>query len=69
MRQGVEWGERVALDERSFKRGNVRGKRGFVTMVVDERCKRLLEVAGGRTAADVEAAVAYVPGRLPPCPG
>jgi transposase len=63
MRQGVEWGERVALDEHSFKRGNVRGRRRFVTMVVDESRKRLLEVADGRTAAEVEVAVAYIPGR------
>ena len=63
MRKGVEWGERVALDEHSFKRGNVRGKRRFVTMVVDESRKRLLEVADGKTAAEVKATVAYIPGR------
>lgn len=59
----VDWGERVAIDEHSFRRGNVRGKRRFVTMVVDESRKRLLEVAEGRTAAEVEATVAYIPGR------
>lgn len=63
MRAGVQWGERVGLDEHSFKRGNVRGKRRFVTMIVDQSRKRLLEVANGKTAADVEAAVAHIPGR------
>ncbi len=62
MRQ-VDFSERVAIDEHSFKRGNVRGKRRFVTMVVDESRKRLLEVADGRTAAEVEATVAHIPGR------
>lgn len=63
MRRNVAWGERVGLDEHSFKRGNVRGKRRFVTMIVDQSRGRLLEVADGKTATEVEATVAHIPGR------
>ena len=55
-----DWPERVGLDEHFFKRGKGFERRQFVTMVVDQSAGRLLEVAEGRTGADVASAVGYL---------
>ncbi len=55
-----DWPERVGLDEHFFKRGKGFEKRKFVTMVVDQSGRRLLEVAEGRQGVDVEHAVRHL---------
>jgi transposase len=55
-----DWPERIGLDEHFFKRGKGFEKRQFVTMVVDQSAGRLLEVAEGRTGAEVAGAVGYL---------
>jgi hypothetical protein len=37
--------------------------RDFVSMVVDFRGKRLMELVNRRTIAEIEASLAYIPGR------
>lgn len=56
------WPTKVGIDEHFFRRGKD-GFRDFVTVVVDQKNHRLMEVADGRTGAELEAALAYIPGR------
>ena len=57
------WPSTIGLDEHFFGRNKRLRTRDFVSMVVDFRGKRLMEVVNGRTIADLEAALAYIPGR------
>ena len=59
----TDWPERVGIDEHFFKRGKGFERRRFVTMVVDQTNGRLIEVADGKSGADVETAVARFTGR------
>lgn len=56
------WPTKVGIDEHFFRRGKD-GFRDFVTVVVDQKNHRLMEVVNGRTGAEVEAALAHIPGR------
>jgi len=56
------WPAVLGLDEHYFRRGHG-GFRQFVSMVVDYRNRRLMELVEGRTAAEMEAQLAYIPGR------
>jgi transposase len=55
------WPRIVGIDEHFFRRQ--RRFRQFVSMVVDYRNSRLMELVEGRTTAELEAALAYIPGR------
>lgn len=59
----TDWPERVGIDEHFFKRGKGFERRRFVTMVVDQTGGRLMEVADGKTSADIAAAVDRFSGR------
>ena len=56
------WPTVVGLDEHFFRRGRG-GFRQFVSMVVDFKNRRLFELVEGRTVAEMEAALSYIPGR------
>jgi len=56
------WPPRIGIDEHFFRRGKA-GFRDFVTVVVDQKNHRLMEVAEGRTGPELEAALAHIPGR------
>ena len=56
------WPMKVGIDEHFFRRGKG-GFRDFVTVVVDQKNHRLMEVVEGRTGAELEAALADIPGR------
>jgi transposase len=56
------WPAVVGLDEHFFRRGRG-GFRQFVSMVVDFKNRRLFELVEGRTVAEMEAALGYIPGR------
>jgi transposase len=56
------WPKKVGIDEHFFRRGKD-GFRDFVTVVVDQKNHRLMEVVEGRTGPELEAALAYIPGR------
>jgi transposase len=56
------WPSKIGIDEHFFRRGK-HGFRDFVTVVVDQKNRRLMEVAFGRTGPELEAALAYIPGR------
>ena len=56
------WPVKVGIDEHFFRRGKD-GFRDFVTMVVDQKNHRLLEVVEGRTGGELEVALNAIPGR------
>jgi transposase len=56
------WPSKVGIDEHYFRRGKG-GFRDFVTVVVDQKNHRLMEVVSGRDGPELEAALAHVPGR------
>jgi transposase len=56
------WPTKIGIDEHFFRRGK-QGFRDFVTVVVDQKNRRLMEVVEGRTGPELEAALAYIPGR------
>ncbi len=58
-----DWPERIGLDEHFFKREKRYERRSFVTMVVDHKNRRLMEVVDGKTGPELDAALAYIPGR------
>jgi len=56
------WPERIGIDEHFFRRSK-QGFRDFVSVVVDAKNHRLMEVVEGRTRGELEEALAYIPGR------
>jgi transposase len=56
------WPPKIGIDEHFFRRGKM-GFRDFVSVIVDQKNHRLMEVVEGRTGAELEAALAYIPGR------
>jgi len=58
-----DWPERIGLDEHFFKREKRYERRSFVTMVVDHKNRRLMEVVDGKKGPELEAALAHIPGR------
>jgi transposase len=55
------WPRIVGIDEHFFRREH--RFRKFVSMIVDYRNSRLMELVEGRTNAELQAALAYIPGR------
>lgn len=57
------WPEKVGIDEHLFKHDFRLEQRRFVTMVVDHKNKRLMELVEGKSGAELNAALQYIPGR------
>ena len=57
------WPTKVGIDEHMFRHDSRLNQRRFVTMVVDHKNKRLMEVVEGKSGADLRAALEYIPGR------
>ena len=57
------WPKTVGIDEHFFRRNPVFGVRDFVSVIVDFKARRLMEVVEGRTNAELQLALGYVPGR------
>ncbi|HEV8246182.1 MAG TPA: ISL3 family transposase [Polyangiaceae bacterium] len=57
------WPEKVGIDEHLFKHDFRLNQRRFVTMVVDHKNKRLMEVVEGKDGATLRAALDHIPGR------
>ncbi|MGE0326971.1 MAG: ISL3 family transposase [Polyangiaceae bacterium] len=58
-----EWPARVGIDEHYFKRNRRLDVREFVTMVVDLKNARLMELVEGKRGDDIRAALEHIPGR------
>lgn len=56
------WPSKVGIDEHFFRRGK-QGFRDFVTVIVDQKNHRVMEVVEGRTGGELEAALHEIPGR------
>jgi transposase len=57
------WPTRIGIDEHLFKHEPKLNLRRFVTMVVDHKNRRLMEVVHGKNGDDLRAALDYIPGR------
>ena len=57
------WPTKVGIDEHMFKHDFRLEQRRFVTMVVDHKNKRLMELVEGKSGAELRAALDYIPGR------
>ncbi len=57
------WPTKIGIDEHLFKHEPKLNLRRFVTMVVDHKNKRLLEVVHGKSGDDLRAALDHIPGR------
>jgi transposase len=57
------WPSTVGIGEHFFRRNRLYGHREFVSVLVDFRGRRLMEVVNGRTSAELKAGLDYIPGR------
>jgi hypothetical protein len=57
------WPTKVGIDEHLFKHDSRLNTRRFVTMIVDYKNKRLMEVVEGKENAVLKAELAHIPGR------
>lgn len=57
------WPAKVGIDEHLFKHEPKLKLRRFVTMIVDHKNKRLMEVVHGKSADELRAALDHIPGR------
>ena len=57
------WPAVVGIDEHFFRRDPTFGHRQFVTVLVDFRGRRLMEVVHGKSAAELRPALERIPGR------
>lgn len=57
------WPTKVGIDEHLFKHDFRLEQRRFVTMIVDHKNKRLMELVEGKSGAALHAALAHIPGR------
>lgn len=56
------WPTKIGIDEHFFRRGKD-GFRDFVTVIVDQKNRRLMEVVEGRTGDELYAALERIPNR------
>jgi transposase len=57
------WPRVVGIDEHFFRRNPLFGTREFVSVLVDFKGRRLMEVVQGRTSNELKAGLEYIPGR------
>jgi len=57
------WPTKIGIDEHMFKHDSMLNQRRFVTMVVDHKNHRLMEVVQGKSADELREALADIPGR------
>ncbi len=57
------WPKVIGIDEHFFRRNPTFGFREFVSVLVDYKGRRLMEVVHGRSSAELEYSLQYIPGR------
>jgi transposase len=57
------WPQTIGIDEHFFKHNKRLHFREFVSVIVDFKGRRVMEVVEGKRAAELEVALAYIPGR------
>jgi len=62
-RRRYPWPKTIGIDEHFFRRHPRLGFRQFVSVLVDFKGRRLMEVVEGRTSAELEVALQHIPGR------
>jgi transposase len=58
-----QWPDKVGIDEHYFRRNKSLDEREFVTMIVDHRNHRVMEVVDGKRGDKLLAALSHIPGR------
>ena len=58
------WPRVVGIDEHFFRRHPTFGTREFVSVLVDFKGRRLMEVVHGKSAVELKAGLEHIPGRL-----
>lgn len=58
-----QWPTAIGIDEHGWKRNKKLMCTDFVTMIVDHKRKRAVEIVRGKSTADLELAMAHLPGR------
>jgi transposase len=58
-----QWPHKIGIDEHFFRRDKRLDTPQFVTMIVDHKGHRLMEVVEGKRSDDISAALAHIPGR------
>jgi hypothetical protein len=61
----LEWPSKVGIDEHLFKHDFRLEQRRFVTIVVDHKNKRLMELVEGKSSAELTVALQHIPGFFP----
>ena len=62
-RKNNPWPTTIGIDEHSFCRNKQFGHKEFATIIVDYNNERVKELVPGRTSAQVQASLRYIPGR------
>ena len=57
------WPKVVGIDEHFFRRNPTFGFREFVSLLVDYKGRRVMEVVQGKTSAELEYSLKHIPGR------
>lgn len=57
------WPDKVGIDEHFFRRNKSLEERQFVSMIVDHRNHRLMEVVNSKRSDDLRVALEHIPGR------
>jgi len=58
-----QWTHKIGIDEHFFRRNKYLDEREFVTMIVDHKNRRLMEVVNSKRSDDLCAALTHIPGR------
>ena len=62
-KQTTHWPKSIGVDEHGWKRNKLLGCTDFVTMVVDHKNKKLIDVVEGKTTADLKVALNHIQGK------
>lgn len=56
-----QWPRVIGIDEHSFRRNKKYGYTDFVTMVVDHRNRRMIELVNGKSIVDLKSSLSQIP--------
>lgn len=57
------WPKTIGIDEHSFRRNRRYGRTEFASLIADYKNRRVMELVQGKTTAELQQALAHVPGR------
>lgn len=63
MTENAPWPKHIGVDEHSFGKNKKTRRTQFVSLIVNHNKEKVFEVVKGKTQAELEEALAYIPGR------